>query len=123
VGRQSVSTHAVTAAPVLGTVPGFRLSPARMWRHGIGGLVQVPVPDPDLARRWVLLAAEDGPQVRRLVEDPQLRDLLLASDDGDELWSAAGFVAAVRPDANRPQLIEHHARILAAVVAALAAAL
>jgi hypothetical protein len=122
VGRQSVSTHAVTAAPVLGTVPGFRLSPARMWRHGIGGLLQVPVPDPDLARRWVLLAAEDGPQVRRLVEDPQVRDLLLGSDDGDELWSAAGFVAAVRPDANRPQLIEHHARLLAAVVGALAAA-
>jgi hypothetical protein len=121
-GRQSVSTHAVTAAPVLGTVPAFRLSPARMWRHGTGGLVQVPSPDPEFDRRWLLLAAEDGPQVRRLVEDPVVRQVLLGSDDGDELWSAAGFVAAVRPDGNRPQLIEHHARILAAVVAALAAA-
>jgi hypothetical protein len=121
-GRELVSTHAVTAAPVLGTVPGFRLSPARMWRHGTGGLLQVPSPDPEFDRRWVLLAAEDGPQVRRLVEDPMVRQLLLGSDDGDELWSAAGFVAAVRPDANRPQLIEHHARLLAAVVAALASA-
>jgi hypothetical protein len=122
VGRQYVSTHAVTAAPVLGAVPAFRLSPARLWRHGTGGLVQVPSPDPEFDRRWVLLAAEDGPQVRRLVQDPVLRQLLLGSDDGDDLWSAAGFVAAVRPDPNRPQLIEHHARILAAVVAALAAA-
>jgi hypothetical protein len=122
VGRQWVSTHAVTAAPVLGTVPVFRLSPARMWRHGTGGLVQIPSPDPEFDRRWVLLAAEDGPQVRRLVEDPVVRQLLLGSDDGDELWSAVGFVAAVRPDGNRPQLIEHHARLLAAVVAALAAA-
>jgi hypothetical protein len=122
VGRGFVSTHAVTAAPALGTVPGFRLSPARMWRHGTGGLVQVPSPDPEFDRRWVLLAAEDGPQVRRLVEDPTVRQLLLGSDDGDELWCAAGFVAAVRPDGNRPQLIEHHARLLAAVVAALAAA-
>jgi hypothetical protein len=51
-----------------------------------------------------------------------VRQLLLGSDDGDELWSAVGFLAAVRPDGNRPQLIEHHARILAAVIGALAAA-
>jgi hypothetical protein len=121
-GRSWLSTHAVTAAPVLGTVPGFRLSPARMWRHGTGGLLQIPSPDPEFDRRWVLLAAEDGPQVRRLVEDPLVRQSLLGTDDGDELWSAAGFVAAVRPDGNRPQLIEHHARLLAAVVGALAAA-
>ncbi len=120
-GRGWVSTHAVTAAPVLGDVPGFRLSPARMWRHGTGGLVQVSSPDPEFDRRWVLLTAEDGPQVRRLVEDPIVRQSLLGSDDGDELWLAAGFVAAVRPDGNRPQLIEHHARLLAGVVAALAA--
>jgi len=121
-GRGMVSTHAITAAPVLGAVPAFRLSPARLWRHGTGGLLQVPSPDPEFDRRWVLLAAEDGPQVRRLVEDPLVRQLLLGSDDGDELWSAVGFVAAVRPDGNRPQLIEHHARLLAAVVGALAAA-
>jgi hypothetical protein len=121
VGRGWVSTHAITAAPVLGAVPAFRLSPARMWRHGVGGMVQVPSPDPEFDRRWVLLAAEDGPQLRRLVEDPVVRQLLLGSDDGDELWSAAGFVAAIRPDGNRPQLIEHHARLLAAVVGVLAA--
>ncbi|WP_222195695.1 hypothetical protein [Modestobacter italicus] len=119
-GRAWLSTHAVTAAPVLGSVPGFRLSPARIWRHGTGGLLQIPSPDPEFDRRWVLLAAEDGPQVRRLAEDPMVRQSLLGSDDGDELWSAAGYVAAVRPDANRPQLIEHHARLLAAVVGALA---
>ena len=122
VGRRLVSTHAVTAAPLLGVLPYFRLSPARMWRHGVGGLVQIPSPDPEFDGRWVLLAAEDGPQLRRLVEDPVVRQLLLGSDDGDELWSAAGFVAAVRPDANRPRLIEHHARLLAAVVGALATA-
>ncbi|MGY5883111.1 hypothetical protein [Modestobacter lacusdianchii] len=118
-GRSWLSTHAVTAAPVLGSVPGFRLSPARIWRHGTGGLLQIPSPDPEFDRRWVLLAAEDGPQMRRLAEDPMVRQSLLGSDDGDELWSAAGYVAAVRPDANRPQLIEHHARLLAAVVGAL----
>jgi len=120
VGRGFVVTHAITAAPVLGAVPGFRLSPARIWRHRAGGLVQVPSPDPEFERRWVLLAAEDGPQVRRVVEDPVVRQALLGSDDGDELWSAAGFVAAVRPDAHRPLLVEHHARLLAAVVGALA---
>ena len=121
-GRSWVATHAVTAAPMLGAVPGFRLTPARFWRHGTGGLLQVPSPDPEFDRRWVLLVAEDGPQVRRLAEDPVVRQTLLGTDDGDELWSAAGFVAAVRPDAHRPQLVEHHARLLAAVVGALAAA-
>ncbi|GAB4081192.1 hypothetical protein GCU67_06390 [Modestobacter muralis] len=122
VGRSWVSTHAVTAAPVLGAVPTFRLSPARLWRHGTAGMLQIPSPDPEFDRRWLLMAVEDSPQVRRLVADPLVRQSLLGTDDGDELWSAAGFVAAVRPDPNRPQLIEHHARLLAAIAGALAAA-
>ena len=121
-GRYLVPQWAVTAAPVLGDVPAFRLSPARLWKHGIGGLLQVPSGDPEFDTRWTLLAAADGPQVRRLVEDPVVRQLLLGTDDGDELWSAAGFVAAIRPDGHRPQLVEHHARLLSVVVGALAAA-
>jgi hypothetical protein len=121
-GRYFQPEWAVTAAPVLGDVPPFRLSPARLWKHGTGGLVQVPSGDPEFDTRWVLLTGADGPQVRRLVDDPVVRQLLLGTDDGDELWSAAGFVAAVRPDGHRPQLVEHHARLLAAVVGALAAA-
>ncbi|SDY23453.1 hypothetical protein SAMN05661080_02793 [Modestobacter sp. DSM 44400] len=120
--RYAVPRWAVTAAPVLGDVPSFRLTPARFWKHRTGGLLQVPSGDPEFDLRWVLLAAVDGPQVRRVVEDPVVRQLLLGTDDGDELWSAAGFVAAVRPDGHRPQLIEHHARLLAVVVGALAAA-
>ncbi|MEU2347688.1 hypothetical protein [Modestobacter sp. NPDC049651] len=116
-----VSTHAITAAPLLGAVPGFRLSPARFWKHRTGGLLQLPSGDPEFDARWVLLAAEDGPAVRGVVASPEVRQLLLGSDDGDELWSAAGFVAAVRPDGQRPALVEHQARILTAVVAALAA--
>jgi len=121
-GRYLQPEWAVTGAPVLGEVPTFRLSPARLWKHGTGGLVQVPSGDPEFDTRWVLLAAADGPQLRRLAGDPVVRQLLLGTDDGDELWSAAGFVAAVRPDGHRPQLIEHHARLLAVVVGALAPA-
>jgi hypothetical protein len=32
-------------------------------------------------------------------------------------------MAAIRPDGHRPQLIEHHARLLTAIVGALAPAL
>jgi hypothetical protein len=45
--------------------------------------------------------------------------LLLGTDDGDEFWTGAGHLAAIRPDGHRPQLIEHHSRLLAALVAAL----
>ncbi len=121
-GRMAVPRWAVTAAPVLGEVPGFRLSPARLWKHRTAGLLQLPSGDPEFDTRWVLLATADDPRLRAVAEDPVVRQLLLGTDDGDELWSAAGFVAAVRPDGHRPQLIEHHARLLAVVVGALAAA-
>jgi hypothetical protein len=121
VGRGWVSRYAVTAAPVLGAVPALRLSPARLWKHGTGGLMPMPSGNDAFDSRWSLLAAEDDPRVRRLVQDPTVQGLLLGSDDGDEFWTAAGHVAAVRPDGHRPQLIEHHARLLTAVLGALAA--
>ncbi|MGY1740448.1 MULTISPECIES: hypothetical protein [unclassified Blastococcus] len=128
--RRVVPEYAITAAPVLATVPGFRLSPARFWKHRTGGLLPVPSGDPEFDDRWVLLSSEDSPLVRRLVGDATVRGLLLGSDDGDEFWSApagaggmsGGYVAAIRPDGHRPELIEHHARLLAAVVGALAVA-
>ncbi|MGY1811233.1 hypothetical protein [Blastococcus sp. SYSU D00820] len=122
-GKYLVPEYAITAAPVLTGLPGLRLSPARFWKHRTGGLVPVPSGDPEFDSRWQLLATEDGPAVQRLVQDPAVRGLLLGSDDGDEFWSAAGHLAAIRPDGHRPELIEHHARLLAAMVGALAAAL
>ena len=119
-GRYAVPEYAVTAAPVLGALPPLRLSPARFWKHRTGGLVHVPSGDPAFDGRWVLLAAEDGPAARALVGDATLRGLLLGTDDGDEFWTAAGHLAAIRPDGHRPQLIEHHARLLTAIVSALA---
>ncbi|MGY1803220.1 hypothetical protein ACI78T_08065 [Blastococcus sp. SYSU D00922] len=120
-GRQWVAKYAITAAPVLGAVPGLRLSPARLWKHRTGGLIPLQSGNDAFDTRWQLLVAEDGPQVRRLVQDPAVQGLLLGSDDGDEFWTGAGHVAGVRPDGHRPQLIEHHARLLTAIVGALAA--
>jgi hypothetical protein len=118
-GRSIVAKYAVTAAPLLGAVPALRLSPARFWRHRTGGLVPVASGNEAFDARWLLMAAEDGPQVRRLVQDPTVQGLLLGTDDGDEFWTGAGHLAAVRPDGHRPLLIEHHVRLLTALVAAL----
>jgi hypothetical protein len=120
-GRYLVPQYAVTAAPLLGAVPALRLSPARLWRHRTGGLVPVASGNEAFDTRWLLLAAEDSPRVRRLAQDPAVQGLLLGTDDGDEFWTGAGHVAAVRPDGHRPQLIEHQARLLAALVSALTA--
>lgn len=116
-----VPQYAITAAPLLVPVPGFRLSPARFWRHRTAGLVPLASGNEEFDARWLLLAAEDDPRLSRLVQDPAVQALLLGSDDGDEFWSAAGQVAAIRPDGHRPQLIEHHARLLGAIVPALTA--
>lgn len=118
-GRSIVSKYAVTAAPMLGAVPTLRLSPARFWRHRTSGLVPVVSGNDAFDARWLLMAAEDGPQVRRLVQDPAVQGLLLGTDDGDEFWTGAGHLAAIRPDGHRPLLIEHHVRLLTALVAAL----
>ena len=118
-GRYVVPQYAVTAVPMLAAVPRFRLSPARLWKHRVGGLVPIPSGDEAFDLRWTLLAGEDSPQLHRLVQDPTVQGLLLGTDDGDEFWSAAGHVCAVRPDGHRPQLLEHHARLLSALVGAL----
>ena len=126
-GRQWVAKYAVTAAPMLGAMPTLRLSPARLWKHRTGGLVPIASGNDAFDARWQLLAAEDSPQVHRLVQDPAVQGLLLGTDDGDEFWTSAahggtwagGFLAAIRPDGHRPQLIEHHARLLNAIVSAL----
>jgi hypothetical protein len=120
-GRYVVPEYAITAAPMLGSVPGFRLSPSRFWRHRTGGMVPLPSGDPTFDARWLLLAAEDDPQLHRLAQDPAVHALLLGTDDGDEFWSGAGHVAAIRPDGHRPQLLEHHARLLNAIVGSLVA--
>ena len=119
-GRSLVPKYAVTAAPLLGAVPGLRLSPARFWRHRTGGLVPILSGNEAFDARWLLLAAEDTPQVRRLAQDAAVQGLLLGTDDGDEFWTGAGHLAAIRPDGHRPQLLEHHIRLLGALVGALA---
>lgn len=118
-GRTWRAQWAVTAAPMLAAVPAFRLSPARFWKHGTSGLVPLVSGNEAFDARWLLLASEDSPELRRLAQDPTVQGLLLGSDDGDEFWSAAGHVAVLRPDGHRPSLIEHHVRLLTAVVAAL----
>jgi hypothetical protein len=119
-GRIRKVQYAVTAAPVLIPLPRMRLSPARLWQHGTGGLLHLPSGDAEFDTRWVLLAEQDTPELRRLVADATLRGLLLASDDGDEFWTAAGHLAAIRPLRHRASLVEHHARLLAAALGALA---
>jgi hypothetical protein len=113
---------AITAAPLLAAVPAFRLSPARFWRHRTAGLLPLPSGNDAFDGRWLLLATEDAPVLRALAQDPTVQGLLLGSDDGDEFWAAVGHVAAIRPDGHRPLLIEHHARLLTAVVGALSSA-
>jgi hypothetical protein len=119
-GRLRQVDYAVTAAPVLLPLPRMRLSPARFWKHRTGGLLQLPSGHAEFDTRWVLLTEQDTPELRRLVADPVLRGLLLASDDGDEFWTAAGHLAAIRPLQHRASLIEHHARLLGAALGALA---
>ncbi|WP_222195315.1 hypothetical protein [Modestobacter italicus] len=114
-----VPEAAVTALAV--DAPTVRLSPARLWVQGAGRWVAVPSGDPDLDARWRLLCGpDDVARLQPLAADPVLRASLLGTDDGDDLWTAAGFLAALRPDWHRPQLLDHHLGLLTVVRQALA---
>src|SRR6185312_3688612 len=106
-GRYRQVDYAVTAAPVLLPLPRLRLSPARLWKHRTGGLMQIPSGDPVFDARWTLLSEADTPAARGLLADETVRRMLLGTDDGDEFWTGAGFVAGIRPDGHRPELLEH----------------
>jgi hypothetical protein len=119
-GRVQQVQYAITAAPTLLALPRMRLTPARFWRHGGGGLLHLPSGDAEFDSRWLLLTEQDSPDLRRVLQDAGFRGLLLDTDDGDDFWTAAGHIAAIRPDGHRPLLIEHHARLLGAFLSALA---
>ena len=87
-GRYVVPQYAVTAVPMLATVPRFRLSPARFWKHRVGGLVLIPSGNETFDLRWSLLAGEDSPQLHRLVQDPTVQGLLLGTADQNSSPSA-----------------------------------
>ncbi|MQA35772.1 hypothetical protein [Modestobacter roseus] len=113
----AIPEWAVTAVPLPDGAPAVRVSPARLWSHGAQELTQAATGDDALDRRWRILGDDD--RVAQLAGDPALQQALLATDDGDDIWTAAGHVAALRPDGHRPQLLEHHARLLAVVHRAL----
>ena len=120
-GRSLVPKYAVTAAPLLGAVPRLPAlprpvlaapAPAGSSRSPAGTRRSTPAGCCSPARTPRRCAGSS--------QDPAVQGLLLGTDDGDEFWTGAGHVAAIRPDGHRPQLLEHHARLLTALVGALA---
>ncbi|WP_051143980.1 hypothetical protein [Modestobacter italicus] len=107
-----IAEWAVTAIGIPDELPRIRWTPARLWSHNPDLLIQVPTGDELFDARWRVLANADDPRVRRLAADPAIRQALLATDDGDDIWTAAGYLAAFRPDGHRPQLLTHHVGLL-----------
>ena len=103
---------AVTAAAVPDSAPTVRLTPARLWLHNPDGLAQLDTGDQAFDARWRVLG---DARAQRVADDPAVRQALLATDDGDDIWTAAGYLAALRPDGHRPQLLEHHVHLIALI--------
>ena len=112
-----ITEWAVTAAALPDGAPAVRLTPARLWLHDPDGLARAGSGDEAFDARWRVLGRDS--RARRVAGDPAVRRALLATDDGDDIWIAAGHVAALRPDGHRPALLEHHVRLLAVIRRAL----
>lgn len=114
-----IAEWAVTAAAVPDGAPVVRLTPTRFWLHDSDGLTRIETGDETFDARWRVLG-EDA-RAQRVADDPAVRQALLGTDDGDDVWTAAGHLAVLRPDGHRPLLLEHHLRLLAVIHRALVA--
>lgn len=117
-GDLSPAQYAVTAVPVLLPLPPIRIAPRRFLAHDSAGLLVVPTGEPDFDRRWRVLAAQDTPEVRALI-GPDLQAVLLDGPDIDEVWTAAGYLAASRADGHHDALLDAQAVLLTAAMAGL----
>jgi hypothetical protein len=113
---------AVTALTCTASAPGLRWTPARLWLHNPQKLVLLRSGSADFDARWRVLSATDDEPARRVAADPAVHQALLATDDGDDIWTSAGHVAALRPDGHRPELLAHHVQLLTILGRSLGAA-
>jgi len=72
---------------------------------------------PGRSPRWT---AAGDPSASGLVVSSRAAAALLATDDGDEIWATGTALAGLRPDGHRPDLLEHHLRLLTTIVRDLA---
>ncbi|MGX5655515.1 hypothetical protein ACWKWC_12140 [Geodermatophilus nigrescens] len=108
-----IAEWAVTAVALPDGAPKMRWTPARLWLHNPDKWVELATGDEVFDARWRVLSATDDAAARRLAADPTIVQALLATDDGDDIWTAAGWLAALRPDGHRPELLKHHVQLLA----------
>ncbi len=110
-----VPTWAVTAVGRPGVGDPWRLHPRRLQRFAVGpALPALDVPGP-LGERW---SAAGSPALAALLAVPAVEQALLGTDDGDEVWATPTALAALRADGHRPDLVEHHLRLLTTLAGA-----
>jgi len=113
----AVPAWAVTAVGRATTGQPFRLHPRRLGRFTLGPRLPAVALPPSLRERWT---AAGDPSASGLVVSSRAAAALLATDDGDEIWATGTALAALRPDGHRPDLLEHHLRLLTTIVRDLA---
>lgn len=121
-GELSAAQYAVTAVPVPLPLPALQVAPRRFLTHGGAGLLVLPTGDDAFDARWRVLVGEDTAEIRGLV-GPQLRAVLLAGPDLDELWTAGGQLAASRAGSHHDAVLTQHGEQLTAALAGLRQAL
>lgn len=121
-GELSLAQYAVTALPVPLPLPLLRISPRRFLNHATSGLLLVPTGAEAFDGRWRVLASQDSPELRGVI-GPDLQATLLDSPDVDEVWTAAGHLAASRADGHHDALIDVHLNLLSAAMTGLQRAL
>ncbi|WP_153504417.1 hypothetical protein [Cumulibacter manganitolerans] len=115
--------HCFTSVPTMLQLPALRILPARFLTGPARGMQVFPTIDPIFDARFKLLA-RDGEQeleaFTRLMTD-EVRSVLSAGDDLEEIWSVQGQLVASTSQPHDEPVLARHLEILAAMLRAVRA--
>lgn len=110
-----------TAVPTMVTLPPLRILPARFLTGPARGMQVFPTIDPIFDARFKLLAANGEDELAvltRLITD-EVRSVLSAGNDLEEIWSIEGHLVVSTSQAHDEPLLARHLEICGALLRAL----
>lgn len=84
----------------------FLVHPRRLGRFSMHrGWAAIDLDDGEFTARWEAATSGDPGCLTAALSETPLRQALLGTDDGDDVWGTRSAVAAIRPDNHRPALL------------------
>ncbi|MFV0532173.1 MAG: hypothetical protein ACK5MR_00795 [Cumulibacter sp.] len=113
--------HCFTAVPTMIELPPLRVLPARYMTGPSRGMQVFPTVDPIFDARFKLLAANGDDELAAftMLMTDEVRSVLSAGDDREEIWTIEGHVVVSTSRAHDEELLARHLEICGAMLRAI----